>query len=96
MSEQTNFGKVLRINLLMVVLGAVVAGLLNPVTQGTSIGVFAIIYLIQVLINCLKGFTRLGNGSAPYFLSSLLVLLIGFGSCSGLLVYFNVNGGPPQ
>ena len=96
MEEKSGFSKVLRTNLLLVLLGALVAGLLNSITQGASVGVFAIIYLVQVLINCIKGFTQLGKGSAPYFLSALLVLLIGFSSCSGLLIYFNGNGGPPQ
>ena len=46
-------------------------------------------------MNLLLGFTHLGRGpqdvgAAPFFLSMLLVLIIGFGACSGIFV---VSGG---
>jgi len=44
---------------------------------------FAAAYVSQALINLLLGFQHWGNG-APYFLSALLVLLIGFGACAGM------------
>ena len=96
MEEKSGFSKVLGTNLLIVIIGAVLAGVLNPMTEGFSVIGFAIIYLIQVLVNGIMGFARLGKGPAPYFLSALLVLLIGFSSCSVLLIYLNINGGPPR
>jgi hypothetical protein len=40
MSEQSSFGKVLRNNLLLEVVGAVVFALLNPLTNGGSMLLF--------------------------------------------------------
>jgi len=85
MEEKSGFGKVLRTNLLIVLVGALLAGLLNPMTEGFSVIGFAVIYLIQMLVNGIMGFARLGRGPAPYFLSALLVLLIGFGSAAHYL-----------
>ncbi|SHJ27543.1 multicomponent K+:H+ antiporter subunit F [Hymenobacter daecheongensis DSM 21074] len=85
---------ILRNNLLGVLAAAVVLGLLSRVTDSASTVVFALGYGVQVLVNVILGITRLGNatppGAAPYFLSALLVLLIGFGAC-GLMVVTNLG-----
>lgn len=96
MDNQPRFGKVLRTNLLIVVLGAIVAGLLCQINADYSLIAFAAVYLGQVLINLIVGFAKLGKNPAGYFLSALLVLIIGFSSCTGLLVYWETNGGPPR
>jgi multicomponent K+:H+ antiporter subunit F len=95
MEGQAKFGKVLRTNLLLVVVSAIIAGLLCQFSADYSLFVFAIIYLAQVLVNII-GFTKLGKSPAGYFLSALLVLIIGFSSCTGLLVAWETNGGPPR
>jgi multicomponent K+:H+ antiporter subunit F len=96
MEEKSGFGKVLRINLLLVLASAVVARLLCQFSADYALTAFAIIYLAQVLINVIIGFTKRGKSPAGYFLSALLVLLIGFSSCTGLLLFWEINGGPPR
>jgi succinate dehydrogenase/fumarate reductase cytochrome b subunit len=83
---------VLRNNLLGLLLAAVVLGVLAPVTDSGSIILFAFGYLLQAVINLILGvvyiFKHANNGksAAPYFLSAVLVLLIGFGACSGMFM----------
>lgn len=96
MSEQNNFDKIMRSNLLLVIGGAVAFGLLSRLMHGTSMLLFAFGYMSLVLINIVLGFNHIGRGAAPYFLSALLVLIIGFGSCTGMFMYLNINGGPQQ
>jgi len=96
MNEQPAFGKILLLNLGVVVGSAVIAGLCSQLSVGVLLFVFALVYLGQVLLNVFIAFFRLGKGSSAYFLSALLVLLIGFGSCTGLFAYLNGNGGPPR
>jgi hypothetical protein len=96
MVKQPEFGKILRINLLVIVLSAILVGLLCQISADVSLFAFAIFYLGQVLVNIVIGFTKLSKGPAGYFLSALLVLIIGFGSCTGMLVYWGTNGGPPH
>ncbi len=49
---------------------------------------FGVLYCVQVLVNLRLGLTHLGKRTttgrspAPYFLSALLVLIIGFGTCN--------------
>ena len=55
----------------------------------------------QALYNLILGFVHIGRphedaGAAPYFLSILLVLVIGFGACTGIFAFLNINGGPPR
>ena len=96
MNEKPAFGKVLLLNLGVVVGSALLAGLLSQIDSDLPLSIFALVYLGQVLINIVIAFSRLGKGSSAYFLSALLVLLIGFGSCTGLFAYLNINGGPPR
>jgi hypothetical protein len=86
MSEPKPTNHILRNNLLGVLIGAVVAGSLAHATEGGIAAVFALAYGLQVLINLILGFTHLNKGAAPYFLSALLVLLIGFGACSAMVM----------
>lgn len=87
---------ILRNNLLGLLAAALVLGLLVPVTDSASIFLFACGYGLQVVVNLLLGVVYLfkrtpaGPSAAPYFLSALLVLLIGFGACSGM---FMLGGG---
>jgi multicomponent K+:H+ antiporter subunit F len=83
--QPTNSTHILRNNLLGVLAAALLLGSLARSTQGNSTLIFAGIYGVQVLVNLILGFTHLGRQPAPYFLSALLVLLIGFGTCSFML-----------
>lgn len=77
---------ILRNNVLGVLAAAVLLGLLSKITDGKSTALFAFGYGMQVLINVVLGFMHLKKGAAPYFLSALLVLLIGFGACSYMVI----------
>ena len=86
---------IIRNNLLAVLATAVVLGLAAKFVAGGAVFIFGLIYLGQVLFNLILGFTHIGRGpedvgAAPYFLSALLVLIIGFGACSGI---FMLGGG---
>jgi multicomponent K+:H+ antiporter subunit F len=83
--EPNTSNHVLRNNLLGVLAVAVLLGALAPSTQGGSAFLFVVLYGGQVLVNLILGFTHLGRQPAPYFLSALLVLLIGFGACTFML-----------
>ena len=81
---------IIRNNLIAVLVAAVVFGLAAKPTAGSSAFIFGIIYLGQVAVNLLLGlgslFGRTSDGNAAaYFLSMLLVLIIGFGACAGML-----------
>ncbi|RYU77206.1 hypothetical protein [Hymenobacter persicinus] len=82
---------ILRNNLLGVLAAAVVLGALVPSTRGGSAIPFAMVYGLQVVVNLALGVFRLvsskpGASAAPYFLSALLVLIIGFGACSVMIL----------
>ena len=82
---------IIRNNLLAVLAAAVLLGVLAKVTELSSVVLFVLVYLGQALVNLVLGFVHLGRGpqdvgAAPYFLSMLLVLIIGFGACSGMFV----------
>ena len=86
---------IIRNNLLALLTTAVVLGLAEKFISPSAIFIFGFIYLGQALFNLLLGFAHLGRspedvGATPYFLSMLLVLIIGFGACSGI---FMVGGG---
>lgn len=89
---ETRPNHVLRNNLLGLLLAAVVLGVLAPITDSGSIMLFAFGYLLQAGVNLLIGVAYLfkpstvGQSAAPYFLSALLVLIIGFGACSGMFM----------
>ncbi|UOQ71316.1 hypothetical protein [Hymenobacter cellulosilyticus] len=81
---------VLRNNLLGIVAGAVVLGAFAKATDGGIMLVFSYFYLLQVVINLGIGLVQFffpspGRSAAPYFLSALLVLLIGFGACTTMM-----------
>ena len=83
--------RIIRNNLLALLGTAVVLGLVAKFFNEGAIFLFALIYLGQALVNLLLGFTHLGRGpqdvgAAPFFLSMLLVLIIGFGACSGIFI----------
>ena len=80
---------IIRNNLIILLALAVVLGLAAQVTPSEAVPFFCFGYLGQALFNFIMGFVHLGWGSkdvgaAPYFLSTLLVLIIGFGACSGI------------
>lgn len=82
---------IIRNNLLAVLATAVVLGLAAKFIDEGAIFLFGFLYLCQAFVNLILGFTHLGSkpgepGAAPYFLSMLLVLIIGFGSCSGIFM----------
>lgn len=87
---------ILRNNLLIVLGGAVVLGALAKSTDNGTTFLFGLGYCVQVAINLLLGVVFLikpkevGRSAAPYFLSALLVLLIGFGACAAM---FSLGGG---
>lgn len=83
--------RIIRNNLLALLGTAVVLGLVAKFIDESSIFLFAAVYLGQALLNLILGFAHLGRGAqnvgaAPYFLSMLLVLVIGFGACSGIFM----------
>ena len=89
---------IIRNNLLAVLLAAVVLGLAEKFITPSAIFIFGFIYLGQALFNLILGFAHLGRGpqdvgAAPYFLSMLLVLIIGFGACSGIFLLGGGLGG---
>jgi len=82
---------IIRNNLLAVLATAVLLGLAAKFINEGAIFLFALVYLGLALFNLIMGFTHLGRGpedvgAAPYFLSALLVLIIGFGACSGIFI----------
>ncbi|MBO3269276.1 hypothetical protein [Hymenobacter defluvii] len=84
-------GHILRNNLLILLATAAVAAVLTGLfpEQPAYMILFAFGYVLQALVNILIGVGYLmqpAQGSAaPYFLSALLVLLIGFGACAGIV-----------
>ena len=89
------FGSIVRNNLLALLAAAVVLGLAAKFIDQSAAFIFGLAYLGQALFNLVLGFAHLGRGpqevgAAPYFLSMLLVLIIGFGACSGI---FMLGGG---
>lgn len=90
--EKPTFGRIIRNNLLALLATAVVLGLAAKLIDESAIFLFGFIYLGQALFNLILGFAHLGRGpqdvgAAPYFLSMLLVLIIGFGACSGIFMF---------
>jgi multicomponent K+:H+ antiporter subunit F len=90
--EKPTFGSIIRNNLLALLAAAVVLGLATTLIGDTTVFLFGFLYLGQALFNLIMAFAHIGRGpddvgSAPYFLSMLLVLIIGFGACSGILLF---------
>jgi multicomponent K+:H+ antiporter subunit F len=89
--EKPTFGSVVRNNLLVVLASAVVLGLAAKFIDESAIFLFGLVYVGHVLLNLILAFAHLGRGpedvgAAPYFLSAFLVLIIGFGACSGIFM----------
>ena len=89
--EKPTFGRIVRNNLLALLAAAVVLGILANVGVDAGIFLFGFFYLGQALFNLILAFAHLGRGredigAAPYFVSMLLVLIVGFGACSGILI----------
>ena len=89
---------IIRNNLVGLLLSAVGLGLIGKFVSQGAIMLFGVLFLGQVAVNLLLGlnslFSRTSDGrAAPYFLSMLLVLIIGFGACAGMLsvVPFNIH-----
>ena len=83
---------IIRNNLVALLAAAVVLGLAAKIISVSAIFLFGFLYLGQALLNLILGFMHLGSkpgepGAAPYFLSMLLVLIIGFGACSGIFIF---------
>lgn len=86
MSEPTPSSRILRNNLLAVLGAAVLLGLLAKPTDGTTVVLFVVVYLGLALVNIVLGIVHFRRGPAAYFLSALLVFLIGFGSCAAMFM----------
>jgi len=89
--SQPTFGSIIRNNLLALLAVAVLLGLAAKFIDEGAIFIFGIVYLGQAFFNFILGIAHLGRGpqdvgAAPYFLSMLLVLIIGFGACSGIFM----------
>lgn len=89
--DKPTFGSIIRTNLLALLAAAVVLGLAAQFFNEGALVLFGFLYLGQALVNLILGFMHLGRkpgepGAAPYFLSMLLVLIIGFGACSGIFI----------
>ena len=89
--KKPTFGSIIRNNLLVLLAMAIILGLAANFVSDSAIFLFGFLYLGQALFNLIMGFAHLGRGpedvgAAPYFLSMLLVLIIGFGACSGIFI----------
>ncbi|MFD2720782.1 hypothetical protein ACFST9_18820 [Hymenobacter monticola] len=89
--DKPTFGRIVRNNLLVVLGAAVVLGLAANMGVDAGIFLFGFFYLGQALYNLILALAHLGRGpedvgAAPYFVSMLLVLIVGFGACSGILI----------
>ncbi|MBJ6108110.1 hypothetical protein JAO73_03740 [Hymenobacter sp. BT523] len=96
--NKPTFGSIVRNNLLILLAAAVVLGAAANMGVDAGIFLFGFFYLGQALYNLILAFAHLGGGpedvgAAPYFVSMLLVLIVGFGACSGILVVAGINGG---
>ncbi|RSK43609.1 hypothetical protein [Hymenobacter perfusus] len=86
MTEPTPTSRILRNNLLVVLGAAVLLGVLAKPTDGTTVVLFVVVYLGLALVNIVLGIVHFRRGPAAYFLSALLVFLIGFGSCAAMFM----------
>ena len=97
--QKPTFGSIIRNNLLALLAAAVLLGLATVLIGDSTVFLFCFIYLGQALFNLVMAFAHIGRGpddvgSAPYFLSMLLVLIIGFGACSGIFLFAGGFGNP--
>ena len=94
--EKNPASHIVRNNLLAVLSAAVVLGLAGRFVSDSATVIFGVLYLGLVGVNFLLGLYQLVSKNpearaAPYFLSMLLVLIIGFGTCAGMLTFTNLN-----
>ncbi|GAB3835428.1 hypothetical protein [Hymenobacter jeollabukensis] len=77
--------RVVRTNLLIVLAGAVAFGMLAKLNDGSVFVFFGVLIVLQALVNAVLGlvhsFGKSQGTAAGYWLSALLVLIIGPGSC---------------
>ncbi|QKG52241.1 hypothetical protein [Hymenobacter sp. BRD67] len=90
--KKPTFNSIIRNNLLILLTTAIVLGLATKVNADSALFMFGFIYLGQALVNLVLALTHIGQGPdkvgpAPYLLSMLLVLIIGFGACSGIFIF---------
>ncbi|MCI1186341.1 hypothetical protein MON38_02840 [Hymenobacter sp. DH14] len=95
--NKPTFGSIIRNNLLALLAAAVVLGVAAQFFGEGALMLFAVFYLGQALYNLIMALAHLGRGpedvgAPPYFLSLLLVLIVGFGACSGLFVFTGSTG----
>jgi len=89
------FGSIIRNNLLALLAAVVLMSMLlaTEIINDSYLKLFGLFYAGQVLYNLVQGIVHLSRpnetGAAPYFLSMLLLLIIGFGSCVGLISVFS-------
>lgn len=82
---------IVRNNMIGLLASAVVLGLATKFVDEGAVVVFGLLYLGQAFVNLLLALAHIGKGStgtgpAPYLLSMFLVLIIGFGACSGIIL----------
>lgn len=82
---------IVRNNLIGLLAAAVVLGLVAKFLNDGALIVFGVLYLGQALANLVLALAHIGKGPngpgpAPYLLSMFLVLIIGFGACSGIVM----------
>jgi hypothetical protein len=88
---------VIRNNLIVLLIAGVLAASLAPFTDGATAFMFGVGFLAQAAGNVLAGVIQgiRGRPALGYILSAVLVVMIGFGACSGMfalnLVKFNVR-----
>ncbi|MBF9143261.1 hypothetical protein [Hymenobacter properus] len=89
--NKPTFGSIVRNNLLVLLATAVVLGAAANMGFDAGIFLFGFFYLGQALYNLILAIAHSGRGpegvgAAPYFVSMLLVLIVGFGACSGIFI----------
>lgn len=87
---------IIRNNLLALLAAAVVLGLAGRFVSNSAIPLFGVLFVGQVAVNFLLGVSYWFNptnkvSAAPYFLSMFLVLIVGFGACSGMAAFTDFN-----
>lgn len=89
MSEPTTSDttEIVRNNLIGLLIVGVLAASLAHATGGGSSILFGVWFLAQAAINLLLAVVQAvqGRPALGYFLSAVLVLLIGFGACAGMM-----------
>ncbi len=79
---------VIKFNLILLVVGGILAASLAKPSGGGSVVVFGVGFLAQAGINLLLALVNAirGRYAFDYVFSGALVLLIGFGACTGMML----------